>query len=209
MAANDGFVDCATVHQMSGPRVALRPLRVNDWEQWREVRLRNRTWLEQWEPAPEPGAPDAAQDREAFRARCGAIERQRHFDTAYSFGMFLASGAFLGEVSLGSIQRGAFQSAYLGYWIDEAHAGRGYTPEAVVILLRYGFEDLHIHRIQASIVPRNTASRRVADKVGLRDEGTAQRYLQIQGQWEDHTRYAMTAEEWRDQQGHLEATYLR
>jgi len=193
---------------MSGPRVLLRPLRVNDWEAWSEVRLRNRTWLEKWEPAPEPGSPDAARDREAFRARCGAIERQRHFDTAYSFGVFLNAGEFAGEVSLGSIQRGAFQGAYLGYWIDEKHAGHGYTPEAVVLMLRYGFEDLHLHRIQASIVPRNAPSRRVAEKVGLRDEGVAQRYLQIQGTWEDHIRYAMTSEEWMDRRAELEAQFL-
>lgn len=196
------------MRQLTGPRVSLRPLRVNDWEAWREVRIRNRAWLEKWEPATEPGAADATKDRDAFRARCGAVERQRHFDTAYSFGVFLRSGAFVGEVSLGSVQRGAFQAAYLGYWIDETHAGQGLTPEAVVLLLRFGFEELRLHRIQASIVPRNAASRRVADKVGLRDEGIAVRYLQIQGVWEDHIRYATTIEEWTANHDDLVARFL-
>jgi ribosomal-protein-alanine N-acetyltransferase len=47
-----------------------------------------------------------------------------------------------------------------------------------------------------AIIPRNSASRRVAEKLGLRDEGTALRYLEIDGVWEDHVRYAITAEEW-------------
>jgi ribosomal-protein-alanine N-acetyltransferase len=45
-------------------------------------------------------------------------------------------------------------------------------------------------------VPRNRASRRVVEKLGLRDEGVAVRYLQINGRWEDHIRYAITSEEW-------------
>ncbi len=63
--------------------------------------------------------------------------------------------------------------AYIGYWIDEALAGRGYVPEGVVLLMRYAFETLGLHRLEAAIVPRNTASRRVAEKLGLRDEGIA------------------------------------
>ena len=47
-------------------------------------------WLERWEPVPEPGSADPALDFEAFRARCAAWERQRHFDAAYGFGLFLA-----------------------------------------------------------------------------------------------------------------------
>ena len=75
-------------------------------------------------------------------------------------------------------------------------------PEGVVLLIRYAFDTLRLHRLEAAIVPRNAASRRVAEKLGLRDEGTAQRFLQIQGVYEDHIRYAITREEWRDR-GHL------
>jgi len=190
------------VTELVGGHVLLRPLRVDDWDEWREVRLRCRDWLERWEPRPEPGSADPALEREAFRARCGAWDRQRHFDAAYGFGLFLLDGRFAGEVSLGSIQRGPFQMGYIGYWIDQALAGHGYVPEGVVLMMRHSFEILDLHRLEAAIVPRNTASRRVAEKLGLRDEGTAVRFLQIQGVYEDHVRYAITAEEWRER-GHL------
>ena len=114
-----------------------------------------------------------------FRSRCGAWDRQRHFDAAYGFGLFLRDDTFVGEVSLGSVQRGPFQSGAVGYWIDEALAGRGYIPEGVVLMLEYAFETLALHRIEVAIVPRNAPSRRVAEKLGLREEGTAERYLQI------------------------------
>jgi len=103
---------------------------------------------------------------------------------------------FCGEINLNSVQRGPFQNAYVGYWIDEEMAGFGYTPEGVVLVAKFAFEELMLHRIQISIVPRNTASRRVVEKLELRNEGIAVRYLEINGAWEDHVRYAMTREEW-------------
>ncbi len=194
--------------ELVGGRVMLRPLRVDDWDAWREVRLRCREWLERWEPRSEPGSADPALEREAFRARCGAWDRQRHFDAAYGFGLFLLDGRFAGEVSLGSVQRGPFQMGYVGYWIDEALAGRGYVPEGVVLMMRHAFDALQLHRLEAAIVPRNEASRRVAEKLGLRDEGTAVRFLQIQGVYEDHVRYAITAEEWRERGHELLARFV-
>jgi ribosomal-protein-alanine N-acetyltransferase len=194
---------------LTGPRIELRPLKGSDWEQWQDVRVRSRDWLEPWEPFGEPGAPDPIAVSDAFKARCGAWERQRHFDAAYGFGIFLRNGPFIGEVSLGSVQRGPFQSANVGYWIDEPHAGHGYMPEAVVLAMRYGFEELGLHRIEAAIVPRNEASRRVAEKLGMREEGTSERFLQIRGVWEDHVRFAMTSEDWKQRKQEIEADFLR
>jgi ribosomal-protein-alanine N-acetyltransferase len=190
--------------------VELRPLKAADWDAWCAVRVRSRDFLEPWEPLGEPGAPDPVADADAFRARCGAWERQRHFDAAYGFGIFLRKGGgFVGEVSLGSVQRGPFQSANVGYWIDEGHTGNGYMPEAVAVILRFAFEDLGLHRVEAAIVPRNARSRRVAEKLGMRDEGTSERFLQIRGTWEHHVRYAMTLEEWPERKRDIERTVLQ
>ncbi len=182
--------------RLVGPRVVLRPLEPADGDAWREVRARNRDWLEPWEPLPEPGSPDLLRDPSAFRARCASAARQRHLDSAHAMGIFLHDGTVVGEMNLSGIQRGPFQNAYIGYWIDEAHAGQGITPEALVLMIRFAFENLNLHRIQVAIVPRNQASRRVAEKLALREEGVSQGYLQIRGTWEDHVRYAMTVEEW-------------
>jgi ribosomal-protein-alanine N-acetyltransferase len=101
-------------------------------------------------------------------------------------------------MNVSSIQRGPFQNAYVGYWIDERMAGKGYTPEALVVAMRFAFEDLRLHRLQIAIIPRNRPSRRVVEKLGLRLEGIAERYLEINGVWEDHMRYAITTEEWQE-----------
>ena len=103
---------------------------------------------------------------------------------------------FAGEINLNNVTRGALQGATIGYWIDQARAGRAYTSEAVVVLTAYAFEQLQLHRLEICIVPRNTNSRRVVEKLALRCEGVAERYLEINGTWEDHLRYAITTEEW-------------
>ncbi len=190
-----------------GRRILLRPLRPEDFWKWQEVRRRNADWLTKWEPSRPAGAPDVVEDRSAFTLRCYARDREWQTGTGYGFGVFVG-GVFCGEINLNSIQRGPFQNAYIGYWIDEEMAGCGYTPEGVVLVARFAFEQLRLHRIQISIVPRNGASRRVVEKLNLRDEGVAERYLEINGVWEDHVRYAMTSEEWIARQNELTTQWL-
>jgi ribosomal-protein-alanine N-acetyltransferase len=184
-----------TVSAQFGRRIVLRPLVVSDFGAWKEVRRRNDAWLTRWEPSRVPGQPDVIEDRDAFAVRCSARQRERQLGTGYGFGIFV-DGCFGGEINLSSVQRGPFQSAYVGYWVDENLAGNSYVPEALVVLSRFVFEELHLHRIQIAIIPRNAASRRVVEKLKIRDEGLAVRYLEINGAWEDHVRYAITAEEW-------------
>jgi len=181
--------------ELVGRRISLRTLVDADYDGWYEVRTRCRDWLVPWEPRPK-GAPPPAEDRGSFSARCAIRDRERQLGTGYGFGIF-AEGRFAGEITLSSIQRGPFQSGFIGYWIDQALAGRGYVPEAVVMTLHFSFEALGLHRVEISIIPRNMASRRVVDKLGLRMEGVSERFLEIDGVWEDHARYAMTAEEWQ------------
>ncbi len=196
--------------ELTGRRVLLRPLAVSDFEAWREVRIRGRDWLLKWEPRPLPGQADATSDRRVFAARCGARERERQLGNGYGFGIFVGPGGdrFAGEINLSSVQRGPYQNAYVGYWIDEAVAGNSYVPEAFVVLCRFAFDELGLHRLQASIVPRNAPSHRVAAKVGLRNEGTALRYLEINGVWEDHVRYAITSEEWEERRDDYLKTWI-
>lgn len=178
-----------------GRRVILRSLVPGDFAAWREVRRRNVDWLTKWEPTRMAGQPDVIEDPHAFGVRCSARDRERQMGAGYGFGVF-AEGEFAGEMNLSSIQRGPFQNAYVGYWIDEKHAGHSYMSEAVVLVLRFAFEELHLHRVQIAIIPRNHNSRRVMEKLDMREEGIALRYLEINGVWEDHVRYAMTIEDW-------------
>ena len=138
-------VGCATVPAVTtlfGRNILLRPLEPADFPQWQDVRRRNIGWLVKWEPQRLPGQPDVVEDRLAFTSRCSARQRERQLGTGYGFGVFV-EGVFAGEINLNSIQRGPFQNAYVGYWIDERQAGRGHIPEAFVVIARFAFEELH------------------------------------------------------------------
>ena len=193
--------------RLYGRRVMLRPLQPTDFPAWSDVRVRNEDWLLPWEPQRLPGNPDPARDRTAFALRCGARDRERQQGTGYGFGIFV-DNAFAGEINLNNVQRGPFQNAYVGYWIDQARAGNSYMSESVVVLARFAFEDLRLHRLQIAIVPRNARSRRVTEKLALRDESVATRYLEINGTWEDHVRYAITSEEWSERRAELARDWL-
>jgi ribosomal-protein-alanine N-acetyltransferase len=192
--------------ELSGRRIVLATLIDADYPAWLEVRIRCRDWLVPWEPRSK-GAPLPAEDQASFSARCAMRERERQLGSGFGFGIFY-EGRFAGEVTLSSIQRGPFQNGAIGYWIDQDVAGLGLTPEAVVVVLRFAFETLRLHRVEVAIIPRNVSSRRVADKLRLRNEGTALGFLEINGQWEDHVRYAMTSEEWTERSAEMLAAWL-
>ncbi len=105
--------------------------------------------------------------------------------------------AIVGFFNLSQIERGAMQSAYLGYAVGKPFAGHGYMREGLEGVLRFAFQTLKLHRIEANIQPGNHASIALARGGGFKHEGFSPRYLKIGGRWRDHERWAILAEEWR------------
>lgn len=193
--------------RLYGRRVMLRPLAAADWTQWSDVRQRNDQWLTPWEPLRPANLLDPTRDRDAFASRCSARDRDRQLGIAFGFGLFVGSD-FAGEINLNGVVRGAQQCGTIGYWVDQAKAGHRYIAEGLVAVFRFAFEQVHLHRLEICIVPRNRNSRRVMEVLSIREEGVALRFLEINGTWEDHVRYAITAEEWHQRTAELAATWL-
>ena len=107
------------------------------------------------------------------------------------------SGRIVGVVNLSEIVRGFFQSAYMGYYGMAGMNGRGLMGEAVRLVVTHAFRDLGLHRVEANIQPANEPSRALVRRLGFRQEGFSPRYLRINGEWRDHERWAVLAEEWR------------
>ena len=100
----------------------------------------------------------------------------------------------VGQVTVTGITWGSARWAQVGYWIDQEYAGQGIIPVAVALVIDHCFGTVGLHRIEIAIRPENVASRRVVEKLGLRREGEAPRYLHINGDWRDHEIFAITAE---------------
>ncbi len=182
-------------------RLVLRPPRASDVGELRRALRANADHLRPWEPAAAPG-----EDPSSLTVLASRVARQRRdWRRGESFALLLTTRArgepIVGRITLGGVLRGAFQNAYLGYWIDHEHQGQGLMTEAVGGALRFAFEEAGLHRVQAAIMPHNARSLRVVEKAGLRREGFAERYLRIAGRWEDHAIFAITAEEWANGAG--------
>lgn len=129
------------------------------------------------------------------------LQRSNREDSVCLFICCKADGAIIGAVSLSQIFRGGFQNAYLGYYIGARHAGQGYMTEALRLTLRYAFEHLKLHRLEANIQPENVASIALVKRAGFIREGYSRRYLKVCGRWRDHERWAILAEDWKSKSG--------
>ena len=90
----------------------------------------------------------------------------------------------------------AFDRAEAGYWLGIPFWGRGYATEALGALIRFGFEELQLHRIYAGYFSRNDASGKVMIKNGLKYEGTLRQHVKKWGEYVDVVYYGILREEW-------------
>ena len=104
------------------------------------------------------------------------------------------SGAIAGMVNINSIIRGRFQNGSLSYAAFAPAAGQGYMSEGLGLVLRYAFEQLRLHRLEAQIQPGNHASAGLVRRLGFRYEGDSPELLFIDGAWRDHQRWAITSD---------------
>jgi ribosomal-protein-alanine N-acetyltransferase len=179
--------------KLSYGAVILAPFQPRDWEEWSLVRQRNQAWLAPWE-ATDPVPRERRSPRQLF-------SRQRRETKAGSLAPWVirygetSRTPLIGQCTISNITFGAARSGSIGYWIDQAYAGRGLMPAAVALATDYAMQVMGLHRIEICIRPENAASLRVVEKLGFRYEGSRPRYLHIAGDWRDHHCFALDASE--------------
>jgi ribosomal-protein-alanine N-acetyltransferase len=172
-------------------------MRLRDATSWVEIRRRNEAWLAPWEGRSEsaPGGDWAARHTAGvYLAMLRAAGREARAGRSLPFALTY-DGALAGQVTVSTVVRGAFDSAVVGYWVDERVAGRGAATTALALVLDHCFRDVGLHRVEANVRPENAASLRVVRKLGFREEGLHARYLFIDGDWRDHVSFALLRED--------------
>lgn len=177
------------VELREGP-VRLRPLRRRDATVWRSVRAANASWLRPWEAT----SPEGSGPAPSFPQMVRGFAREARAGRMLPFVVEL-DGNLVGQITVSGITWGSLRSAHVGYWIDQRVAGRGTIPTALALVADHCFGTLRLHRVEVNIRPENAASLRVAEKLGMRDEGLRKAYLHIDGAWRDHRTFAVTAGE--------------
>jgi ribosomal-protein-alanine N-acetyltransferase len=173
-------------------RVSLRSPEFDDYRQWRDLRSASRRFLTPWEPI----WPSDDLTRSAFAARIRRHERERLERSGFAYFLFgRESGELLGGINLSHVRMGSARSAMLGYWMGEAHAGKGLMKRGLRLLLPVAFGEIGLMRLEAVCLPENTRSLGLLETLGFKREGIVREYLEINGQRRDHLLLSMIARE--------------
>jgi len=168
--------------------VYIRPLALSDAIELLNLEKRNRAFFQNYSITH----PENYWTLETHKELIEKWEENTKKEIEYRFGIFTINDDILiGTIGLFQVFRGPRESALLGYSLDQAHNGKGYTTEATKLVVNYAFEILKLHRIEAGVMPDNIGSIRVLEKAGFHKEGIAKKNVKINGSWEDHQMLAI------------------
>jgi len=177
--------------KIDGEKIYIRFLEISDAQAMLDLNLRNKEFFQKY-------VCTRGDSFYKLRAREDSIRdsiKQREDDKQYSFGIFKKdTDELVGNIALSEILRDSLQSCYIGYYLDIQHNGKGYMTEAVKLAVRFAFEDINLHRIEAGVMPHNIGSISVLEKASFHKEGIAQKNVKINGKWEDHQVLAIVNE---------------
>ncbi|MBI5998596.1 GNAT family N-acetyltransferase [Clostridium perfringens] len=167
--------------QLNTERLALRNLTPENTEEMLDYYIRNEEHLRQYEPTRDSGFYTYEGQKEIL------TESFRQFidGTSIDLGIF-KDEKLIGKIKLSNIVYGILRNAFVGYSIDKEHQGRGYMKEALNTVCSYAFEEMGLHRLEASTLMENSRSQGVLKACGFNELGISEKYLYINGEWRDH-----------------------
>ena len=153
-------------------------------EQVLDYYKRNKEFLESFEPVRDENFFSLEYQKKTLKREM--LEYKEKTSFRFYIMQIKRPSQIIGVIGLNNVIWGAFCSSFLGYKLDKDFVNRGYMSSAVEMLTKYAFEELHLHRIEANVMPQNQASLRVLEKNHFINEGTSKYYLNINGIWQDH-----------------------
>ncbi|MBC2582877.1 GNAT family N-acetyltransferase [Clostridium sp. DJ247] len=170
--------------KIKGKNIDISVLIPSDAENLLDYYSRNKEYLKPFEP-----------DRdESFYTldyqRRNLIEGYKQFlnGDSINFGIY-KNNKFIGKIQISNIVMGIFRSAFVGYSIDKSEQGKGYMKEALNLVAKYAFEEMDLHRLEASTLVENLRSQGVLKSCGFKELGINEKYLFINGKWRDHVTF--------------------
>ncbi|MEZ4887464.1 MAG: GNAT family N-acetyltransferase [Chitinophagales bacterium] len=157
-----------------------------------DFHLRNRTYLKPW--SAKRGEDYYTLEKQAVNLHLQSEDFKQGKGLRFHLFKKNHPEKIIGNVGISNIIRGVFWSCHLGYQIDKEERNQGLMTEALKEVIRYVFEELQLHRIEANIMPRNLPSIEVVKKLGFENEGYAKKYLKINDTWEDHYHFVLLNE---------------
>lgn len=175
---------------LRAPTVAFAPA-VNAFQ------LRNIERFAPWDP---PYAPEYF-ELDGVRNRLTRSAEDFATGNAYCYWLSRTEtpAELIGKINVTQVNRGAFQSAAIGYALDGQALGQGLMAEGLRAVIAQMFDpQVGLHRLQAAVRPENLPSVAVLKRLGFCLVGLSPRYLFINGSWRDHQIYALINPDWHD-----------
>lgn len=166
---------------IKGKDIRVKVLDPGDAQEVLEFHVRNREFLRRFEPSREENFYTLDNQKRTL------IEGYKQFlnGNGINFGIYKKDN-LIGKIRISNVVIGVFKNAFIGYSMDEKEQGKGYMKEAVRIVTGYAFNELELHRIEASTLIDNEKSQGVLRSCGFKELGISEKYLYINGEWRDH-----------------------
>lgn len=170
-------------------RLYLRILKPEAAPKVLDFYLRDKDLFEQFEPARSADFYTVLHHKEILRGEYQLTLRLQ----AVRFYVIPKSDphTIIGTISFHNISTLFRSSCEIGYKFSSEYQHQGYATEALKKCTEIIFEDLHLHRIQAWVLPDNLPSQRLLERLGFAREGIARSYLKVNGHWRDHVQYSL------------------
>jgi RimJ/RimL family protein N-acetyltransferase len=141
-------------------------------------------------------ARDADEVRAALERKIGETSLAGDGDSLSLAVELKATGEMIGDALLVLVSA-EHRTGEIGYVFNPDHHGYGYATEAAELLLRLAFEEFGMHRVIARLEPRNEASVRLLERLGMRKEAHFVDNELVKGEWQSELVYALLDREWR------------
>lgn len=142
------------------------------------------------------GASTRAHTRAALRRKIGQAELRAGVRRLSLAAELRETGELVGSLTL-FLRSAVHRRGEIGFVFHPDHHGRGLATEAAVELLRIGFADAGLRRIEGRCDARNIASARVLERIGMRREAHFVENEWVKDEWTDELVYALLDREWR------------
>ncbi|WP_291634462.1 GNAT family protein [Clostridium sp.] len=161
--------------------IKIQVLTPGDVEEVLDFHLRNREFLRYFEPTRDEYFYTLDSQKRTL------TESYKQFlnGSGVNFGIY-KNNKLIGKIKISNIVMGVFKNAFIGYSLDEKEQSKGYMKAAVKLVVEYAFEELDLHRIEATTLIDNEKSQRVLRNCGFKELGISEKYLYINSEWRDH-----------------------
>lgn len=166
---------------LRGKHIELKLLTPENAEEVLKYYIENKEHLEPFEPTRENNFYTLSVQKRIL------MENYKQFlnGTSVNFGIY-KDNKFIGKIQLSNIVMGIFRNCFVGYSIDRSEEGKGYMKEALSLAVEYAFDEINLHRVEASTLIDNFRSQNALKACGFKEIGLNKDYLYINGKWRDH-----------------------